>query len=282
MSNTPIYGLIVTGLLAVLGTVAGGVVNGYWEKEVSQTKFQSDLILDALDSDETAQRAKSLKFLVDANLITDPDIRAGVGGILAQPAVKKILDEEGGGIPQFTVRRLSTSSSGDSAARGVVEKFPTLDGRSVALIGFDVRHGDIVDAVAPIYAAVSPRLELDGQYVGKSVGGDGGGDTRLLEPGRVVTRVEIQRGTYFGGQRVLRFRATWSRLSAEGVDSGDTVTSPWLGTGQYAKDVQPIVEYAAGDDAFISDFQATAGHHTNGDVFLRTFEVVETMVLRPG
>ena len=39
-SNKSFYVVAMTGLLAVTGTVAGGVVEGYWQTELAQQEFQ--------------------------------------------------------------------------------------------------------------------------------------------------------------------------------------------------------------------------------------------------
>jgi hypothetical protein len=43
-----IWGLVITGLLALLGTMVSGVVKGYWDSRQAQDNFQSTLILKAL------------------------------------------------------------------------------------------------------------------------------------------------------------------------------------------------------------------------------------------
>jgi hypothetical protein len=62
MSDSKISGLIVTGLLAVLGTVAGGVMKGYWDTNLAKMDFQSKLILRALEPTDVKQRVSSLQF----------------------------------------------------------------------------------------------------------------------------------------------------------------------------------------------------------------------------
>ncbi len=82
MTDNKISGLVLTGLLAIFGTVAGGVVQGYWDTKLSQMDFQSKLILRALEPEDGKQRVESLRFLVDANLIAAPDVRVGLEKIL--------------------------------------------------------------------------------------------------------------------------------------------------------------------------------------------------------
>lgn len=275
MSDQKISGLLVTGLLAVLGTVAGGVVKGYWDTNLAEKDFQSKLILRALEPDEVDQRVTSLRFLVKANLISDPAVRSGLEGILAEGKES---------IPQFypvsrSVNLQSGVQSGGGATEGVVEKYPTLRGKNVALIGFRVRHGDIIDALTPIYAEVTPKMELAGEYEGKRIGGDGGGETLLKQAGHVVTGIDIQRGFYFGRTEVVHVQIIWHPLTRRGIDSAATLTSKRLGGGKYVKNLQPPKQFRAGANAFLSDFHSTVSRHTSGELFLNDVEVSETVVV---
>ncbi|RKZ88435.1 MAG: hypothetical protein DRR19_12560 [Candidatus Parabeggiatoa sp. nov. 1] len=63
--------LLITGLLAILGTVVGGVVKSRLETKLADKDLQSKLIMRALESDKTEERINSLQFLVETNLISD-------------------------------------------------------------------------------------------------------------------------------------------------------------------------------------------------------------------
>jgi hypothetical protein len=76
--------LLITGLLAILGTVAGGVIKGYWDNTLADKKFQADLVMRALEADEQESRIDSLSFMIKANLIADPAIKDGVQKILRE------------------------------------------------------------------------------------------------------------------------------------------------------------------------------------------------------
>lgn len=166
-----ISGLLITGLLAVLGTVAGGVVKGYWDTSLARIDFQSSLILRALEPEDAQQRIASLRFLVETNLISDPAVRDGLN---------KVLEEGGTAVPRFLPIGVEASIGGSgvdqvgSARDQLVRTHPRLQGKRVALIGFRVRHGDVIDALTPIYAEVTETLELVGEYEGKRIGGTGG------------------------------------------------------------------------------------------------------------
>ena len=276
MNESRISGLVLTGLLAVMGTVAGGVVKGYWDTSLAHLDFQSKLILHALEPDDVGDRVQSLQFLVDAKLITNPEVRAGL---------ISILDKGEEAVPQFrSVHSAATIGSPGvtevgSARDRVVEKFPTLQGKNIALVGFRVRHGDIVDAVTPIYAEVTESLELRGEFDGDRIGGIGGRETVLTQPGHVVTGFDIHRGNYFGRSEVVHIVVVWNRLTENGIDANSTVTSDKLGSGNYAQIAEPPKRFRANENAFISDFAATVSQHTSGETFLNDIAIKETVIV---
>ena len=73
-----INGVLITGLLALLGTIFGGVVQGYWHNNLAQSKFQSELILKALEAPDPKEREASLLFLVETKLVDNPIISRGI------------------------------------------------------------------------------------------------------------------------------------------------------------------------------------------------------------
>ena len=277
MNENKMSVLILTGLLTVLGTVAGGVVKGYWDSSLAQAEFQSQLILRSLEPGDVEQRVNSLEFLIKANLITDPAVRSGV---------MSVIDDGHEGVPQFVAVGASTTlgtsgvQSAPSARERIIEKFPTLQGKNIALVGFRVRSGDIIDAVTPIYAEVSERMELSGEYEGDRVGGTGGAENVLKQSGYVVTGFDIQRGHYFGRSEVVHIQVFWSRMTRDGIDSNDTMVSDKLGSGNNAQISEPPREYRANQDSLISDFAATTSYHTSGETFLNDIQISETVVVR--
>jgi hypothetical protein len=84
--------LLISGLLAILGTVAGGVIKGYWDTSLAETKFQSDLVMRSLESNDEQQRVASLRFMVETNLISDEGIRSGL---------MRYMTDHPGSLPQF-------------------------------------------------------------------------------------------------------------------------------------------------------------------------------------
>lgn len=75
---SPLSTLLITGLLAILGTVAGGLIKGYWDTALADKSFQTGLVMKALEADEQEGRINSLRFMIETNLIADPAIRDGL------------------------------------------------------------------------------------------------------------------------------------------------------------------------------------------------------------
>lgn len=88
-----INGLLITGLLAILGTVLGSIINGCMDANLSEQKFQSELIIKALESSNRNERAELLKFLIEANLISRKNLKTGI---------HTYLEKNPEGIPQFS------------------------------------------------------------------------------------------------------------------------------------------------------------------------------------
>jgi hypothetical protein len=84
--------LLITGLLAILGTVAGGVIKGYWDNRLADKKFQTDLVMKALEPADEESRVNALRFMVDTKLIDNAELG---------DALKKYLDDKSRPLPQF-------------------------------------------------------------------------------------------------------------------------------------------------------------------------------------
>jgi hypothetical protein len=54
---------LLTGFLALFTALAGAVVRGYYDVKLGQQKFNSDLILRALQANSADERLASLRFM---------------------------------------------------------------------------------------------------------------------------------------------------------------------------------------------------------------------------
>lgn len=77
MSNN-IWGIVLTGGLALLSMTVSSLLNGLWEIELKKKEFQSQLIMQALNSSDVQERQIWLQFLIDTNLVNDSEIKAGL------------------------------------------------------------------------------------------------------------------------------------------------------------------------------------------------------------
>ncbi|WP_345951132.1 MULTISPECIES: hypothetical protein [unclassified Mucilaginibacter] len=82
--NLPLITITLSGLFAILGTIVGGVVQGYWNVQLAERKYQSDLVLKALESSSAEERLQTLKLLVHTNLIKESDVRDSVSRYILQ------------------------------------------------------------------------------------------------------------------------------------------------------------------------------------------------------
>lgn len=69
---------LVGGIFALLGVLGGAAVTGWSQVELAKQKFNSDLVLRALESDSPEQRLQTLRLLVETNLLKDSEIKQGV------------------------------------------------------------------------------------------------------------------------------------------------------------------------------------------------------------
>jgi hypothetical protein len=252
--------VVTTGLLALIGTVAGGLVEGYWARELAQQEFQSDLILRALEPENPDDRLSSLTFIVDAGLISDSEL---------SERLREMVDDDEVQLPRFGGPIVARQVDGAVSAKGRSGlKDDEESGKFYALSGLIVRHGDIIDAITPIFAEVSVGGSIEGEKVGDRFGGTGGGVTRLERPGHLITEVSMIRGDYFGAAHVIHIEVVWQKLTPEGLDP-TKVRSKRLGGGSYAKNLRPATSYQAQPGHYISDLQLPPSlRHTSGEVYL--------------
>lgn len=154
----------------------------------------------------------------------------------------------------------------------VCSQIATINTIKKSLIGLKVRSGDIIDGLTPIYSTVTSSLKLEDEWEDSPIGGDGGEEILILPPedkkDYVVTRIEIQRGNYFGADHVIHIKVTWNSLTSIRDGRHDTeIHSEELGTGEYA-DIQEKPKVFGTKNAFISHIDASTSYHTSGETFI--------------
>lgn len=272
-----ISGVLITGILAILGTVIGNVIKGYWSTRLARKDFQSKLILKAMESGDQKVRAKSLEFLTKVNLIDDPKVREGVQTVLRSGELELL--------PQFSASSITeTDKAGVTEMKSAKEQLLQKEGKALhednflALAGFVVRSGDIIDGLTPIFAEIGKQdKQFKSKRIGKSFGGEGGAPTELYREGYIVTGIDLIRGYYYGREEVVHFQIIWDRLTEKGITSQDEVKSEKLGSGNnvtFAESI-PARIFRAKPQHYVADFAAQQSYHSDGSTFLHDMEVVE-------
>jgi len=86
MGSDAVRTAIIGGLFALFGALGGAAVTGWSQVELARQKFNSDLVLKALESGSPEQRLESLKLLTETRLLKDKDIQEGVKAYAAARA----------------------------------------------------------------------------------------------------------------------------------------------------------------------------------------------------
>ncbi len=69
---------LIGGIFALIGAIGGAATTGWSQVQLARQKFNSDLVLKALESSAPEERLESLKLLVETNLLQDAEIQKGV------------------------------------------------------------------------------------------------------------------------------------------------------------------------------------------------------------
>ena len=145
------------------------------------------------------------------------------------------------------------------------------DPKESILVGFVIRHGDIVDGLTPIYKT------LDGKYLGNiqmgdSHGGKGGRESIAIRSNAIVQGLIAEKCEYFGADHICRLRVIWKRWS-NGSANGDYLLSEYYGTGNFGTN-QKLVELSSADDLPFKGVSSQNLAHTNGDLFLSDLKLI--------
>jgi hypothetical protein len=244
--------LLITGLLALMGTIVGGIVQTYVEKQQQNNEFRTNLILKALEPEDPSNRLASLKFLLDANLIKDPKY-PGVG---LDSLINNINL-----IPQFSSNNKILLSSEEN----LLKKYPELHKDSIALIGFKVRFGCVIDGVIPIYAKMVNHkhkyIQLDGCYMGDIVGGNEGIEHILVRENHVVSKIQISYGTYESVEQLAQLKIFWKCLEHGDKPCTGEESSELMGKACDIKGPLKTIYLSVGKDSVITSLYVDTNSH---------------------
>lgn len=125
-SNAPLVVAVLTGFLALMATLGAAVVKGIYDTKLERQRFQSELVLRAIQSTSFPERVASLRFMVAAKLITDPRIAEAVDSLVKRSSVDSMA------VPQIAAIGASFPSPSVENARiflltGVQKSVSVLD-----------------------------------------------------------------------------------------------------------------------------------------------------------
>jgi|GEM_PF-5100416 len=69
---------LVAGLFTLVGGIGGTFISGRDQIELAERKFNSDLVMKALESNSPKERLESLNLLIETNLLRDDEVKEGV------------------------------------------------------------------------------------------------------------------------------------------------------------------------------------------------------------
>lgn len=253
--------IVITGIIALLGTVTGSVLQGYMARDQEKNKLRSDLILQALEPEDVNERVKCLDFLLATKLITDPtDSLNGLRKFIDHPSL----------IPKFSSQNNSTVTELESSEQDIIKLYPELKGKDIALIGFKIRHGFAIEAITPIYAIIrfdfghyQDTALIDGCYMGNKTGGNLGIEQTLLREGHVVSAIEITYGMYENKYTTIFLRVYWKCLQQSSWCGESVCTSEIMGKGRGNVDKKSLCKYTigVGEDSVITDLRITTKYY---------------------
>jgi len=269
--NRDFRALLISGMLAIVTTAAAQGIKAYIDGNLATSQFHFSLIEKALQSENAKERAEALGFLTDINLISDKAIVHGV---------KCYLSKHPDTIPQF----LPANTTG-GAPQSYVASFkdeltaahPELAGKRIAVVGFEVRFGDIVNGFSPIYAELidDPKdhqlMVGERHFPGDFHGESGGDEESVVKASRIVSEIDLDTGDYYGKNSVARMTVLWRRL-ANGGDSVDMTAPPYTETfGSGARIVSAVTakQFRAPSGCYIADIRnVQSSSHSSGERYL--------------
>ena len=146
--------------------------------------------------------------------------------------------------------------------------------------GFKIRHGDIIDAITPIYSQINNKtFEVYQTKVGERIGGTGGGESIETMGGYFVKGIEYQRGLYFGAHEVAYIRIIYGKLTPEGL--AGSIASRVYGSGNYVQKLLPTESFIARQSFIVSNIQAISKQQTSGEIFLNNLAVIQKKLYTP-
>jgi hypothetical protein len=155
------------------------------------------------------------------------------------------------------------------------EKMDTPENPNSVLVGFIIRHGDIVDGVTPIYKIIDEDKNLGTLVTGSALGGRGGKESIAIRNNAIVKGLIIEKGNYFGAEHISRIRVIWQKWS-QGKDGGELFISEHYGAGKHVTD-KFITEINSPNSFGFNQVKSSSTVHTDNTHYISNLEPSHSM-----
>ena len=146
---------------------------------------------------------------------------------------------------------------------------PASRNKRLFISGFRVRHGEIVDALAPVFTEQLADGRLGEVFESPLVGGTGGSVTTVSRSGYYVRALEVQRGQWDNIQTLVTLKVVWAALPvAPNATQPPAISATTFGTGKNAELTSKPSTVAAELNFGLSDLLVSTSRNGAGNLFL--------------
>lgn len=113
--------------------------------------------------------------------------------------------------------------------QGASGKYFEQSSHTCVITGIQIRKGDIIDAVTPIFQPLEADRSIRAEfYIGKQQGGDGGGGDIFLQFGYVLVGLRFQTVNYYGHGAINSLSLIWRRWLNGQVTNEELISEPLI------------------------------------------------------
>lgn len=196
------------------------------------------------------------------SLAVCPASQAGAAAPTAVPATSAAA-------PQATEPARAAIAATSSYRSLLAASNPATRSKRLFISGFRVRHGEIVDALAPLFTEQLADGRLGEVFESPLVGGTGGSVATVSRPGYYVRALEVQRGQWDNFQTLVTLKVVWAALPVSAnAPQPPAIPATTFGTGKNAAFNSKPSTVAADLNFGLSDLLVSTSRNGAGKLFL--------------
>jgi hypothetical protein len=183
-------------------------------------------------------------------------------------------------VPQFLPADTTSASPHAVVAsykNEVLAAHPEFSGKAIAVVGFTVESGDIVNGLSPIFAELiddpaAHHLTVGDHRITTAMADVTFSDEQsMVKNARIVTEVDLYVGDYYREPSIAKMVVTWRKLTRSGYDI-DMSSEPFtatFGSGTRIDSTQTLKQMRAPAGCYIDDIRHVGNiSHTSGEAFM--------------